>query len=100
MTGPQHLIEQSVNDRPVIVMLDRTIKEAHLIDVAIPYSHNLTATSSRSSRPTRRAKENVATLGLSTMGIIPKNYTTVSTVDSSPGYIFSYRRQWYSLHAI
>jgi hypothetical protein len=46
MTGPQHLIEQSVNDRPVIVMLDRTIKEAHLIDVAIPYSHNLTATSS------------------------------------------------------
>jgi hypothetical protein len=69
-------------------MLDRTIKEAHLIDVAIPYSHNLTATSSWSSRPTRRAKKNVATLGLSTMGIIPKNYT-FSTGESSSGYIFS-----------
>jgi hypothetical protein len=93
MTGPQYLIEQSINDRPVIVMLDRTIKEARLIDVAIPYIHNLTATSSRISRPTRRAKKNVETLGLSTMGIIPKNYTTVSTAESSPGYIFLYRKQ-------
>jgi len=32
-------------------------------------------------------------LGLSTTGIIPKNYTTVSTAESSPGYIFSYRKQ-------
>jgi len=45
MTGPQQLIEQSVNNRPNIVILDRTIKEAHLIDVTIPNSHNLTAES-------------------------------------------------------
>ena len=62
MTGPQQLIQQSVKNRPDIVMLDRTIKEAHLIDVAIPNSHNLTASSpSRSSRPTRTAKKNMAT---------------------------------------
>jgi len=45
-------------------MLYRTIKEAHLIAVVIPNSHNLTASSSstsRSSRPTRRAKKNMAT---------------------------------------
>jgi len=61
MTGPQQLIEQSVNNRPNIVILDRTIKEAHLIDVTIPNSHNLTAESWRSSRPTRSAKKNMAT---------------------------------------
>jgi len=61
MTGPQQLIEQSVNNRPDTVMLDRTIKEAHLITVAIPNSQNLTVSSSRSSRPTRRAKKNMAT---------------------------------------
>jgi hypothetical protein len=61
MTGPQQLIEQSVHNRPDIVMLERTNKEAHLIDVAIPNSHNLAATSSRSSSPTRTAKKSMAT---------------------------------------
>ena len=35
------MTKQSVNNRPDIVMLDKTIKEEHLIDVTIPNSHNL-----------------------------------------------------------
>jgi hypothetical protein len=32
------------NNKPDIVLLDETIKEAYLIDVAIPDSHNLYST--------------------------------------------------------
>jgi len=38
MTGQTH---QTIrNDRPDIVILDKTIKEAYLIQVAIPHSHS------------------------------------------------------------
>ena len=47
------------NNRPDIVMLDKTIKQAYLIDAAIPT--NLTAPSARNYRLERRAHKNIAT---------------------------------------
>jgi len=38
MTGPQSLIELSIIKDQTLVILDKTIKEAYLIDVAIPKS--------------------------------------------------------------
>jgi predicted methyltransferase MtxX (methanogen marker protein 4) len=71
------------NNRPDIVVLDKTITEAYSIDVAIPNSHNLHSTITKKLRKYTDLKEEltriwqlkrayIIPLVLSTTGIIPK----------------------------
>jgi hypothetical protein len=70
------------NNRPGIVILDKTIKAAYLIDVTIPNSHNLHSTITEKLQKYTDLKEGLISiwqlkmayiipLVLSTMGIIP-----------------------------
>jgi hypothetical protein len=84
------------SNRPDIVMLDNTIKEAHSVDTAIPNSHNLHSTVTERLQQytdwkgelTRIQQLKIACKGqpvLSTGGIISNNntncpYSTTSTV--------------------
>jgi hypothetical protein len=70
-------------------MLDRTVKGAYLMDVAIPNSHNPYSTYIEKLQKYTELKEeliriwqhnahHVVSLVLSTTSIVPKNYTTDS----------------------
>jgi hypothetical protein len=62
-----------------VVMLDRTTKKAHLIDVAVPNSHNLYSTTTeklQKYRSERKANKDMETERgvFSTIGIINNGY--------------------------
>jgi hypothetical protein len=71
------------NNRPNIVILEKTIKEAYLLDVAIPNSHNLQSTITEKLQKYTKLKEEliriwqlktayIIPLVVFTAGIIPK----------------------------
>ena len=88
------------NNRPDIFILDKSIKEAYVIDVAIPNSHNLCSTMTRKLQQCTVLKEElirkwqlktacVIPLVLPTKGIIPnKLHKSLKLLVSTLRYIF------------